>query len=545
MEPPVGPAGDAARPPATVPAAEPLAEPLAEPAAAPGGPHESAAPSGSRPGDPSGGATGPGTVLDGGRYRLLREIGRGGMGRVWEAEDRALRRRVAVKEVLLPEGLAPGERRRLVERAAREARTAARLEHPSIVVVHDVLVHDDRPWIVMELVDGVTLREAAPVPPAEAARVGAEVLAALRAAHAAGVLHRDVSMGNVLLAGDGRVVLTDFGIAVMDGDPALTRTGTVVGNPGHIAPERLGGGPVDGRSDLFSLGVTLYAAVEGRAPFARSNDAATLAATLTQAPPRPRRAGPLRPVLAALLRKDPAGRPDPAGLDAALRRIAAGRPRRPRLRGRLLPETAWLAAMAVAAGVFLLPDAVTGPRGPGVYGAGVRPCPMALAEFAFGAADTAASGVRSCSGGRYGLRWYGGYRGEHGAPGALRFSSVGAAHRWLRFLSGFDVEHEQRYPFTYQEESATLSDFASQLAARRPRPLEGVGDDAFVREVRTGSSGLDPGGGLRLVEVTFRDSNVVLSVRTEVSESDDPAAVRAGLTATAEQVVAVLRATRR
>ncbi|WP_207945577.1 serine/threonine-protein kinase [Actinomadura sp. 7K534] len=522
MEPPVGPVDDTARPSATAPGDETPAE--------------------TRPADTESAAM-PG----GGRYRLLREIGRGGMGRVWEADDRALRRRVAVKEVLLPEGLASEERRRLVERATREARTAARLEHESIVVVHDVFVHDDRPWIVMELVDGVTLREAAPVPPAEAARVGAAVLAALRAAHAAGVLHRDVSMGNVLLAEDGRVVLTDFGIAVMDGDTALTRTGTVVGNPGHIAPERLGGGPVDGRSDLFSLGVTLYAAVEGRGPFARSGDAATLAATLTEPPPRPRRAGPLRPVLAALLRKDPAERPDPAALDRTLRRIAAGRPRRPRLklRGRLLPETAWLAAMAVAAGVFLLPDAVTGPRGPGAYGADVRPCPMALAEFGFGAADTAASGVHSCSGDRYGLRWYEGYRGEHGAPGALRFSSVRAAHRWLRFLNGFDVEHEQRYPFTYQEESATLSGFASRLAARRPRPLEGVGDDAFVREVRTETSAADSGGGLHLLEVTFRDSNVVLSVRTEVSESDDPAAVRAGLTATAEQVVAVLRATGR
>ncbi|TDB87343.1 serine/threonine protein kinase [Actinomadura sp. KC216] len=463
------------------------------------------------------------------------------MGRVWEAVDGVLRRRVAVKEVLPPDGLEPDERRRLMARAVREARAAALLEHESIVVVHDVLDDGDRPWIVMELVEGVTLREAAPLPPAEAARVGAAVLDALRAAHAAGVLHRDVTPGNIMLAPGpgGRVVLTDFGIAELAGDPALTRTGTVIGSPGYIAPERLDGGTVDGRSDLFSLGAALYAAVEGRGPFARASDAAALAATLTEAPPRPRRAGPLRPVLAALLRKNPADRPDPADVQRALRRVAAGRSRRPRLRGRLLPEVAWLTAMAVAAALFLLPDAVAGPRGAGAYRAGLAPCPLTVRNVAFEAAGDAASGVRSCwSGSGYSLRWYQGYRSEHGSPAALRFSSVGAAHRWLRFLSRFDLDGERRYPYTYRVLPSSLPP-GVEMRARRPRPLDGVADEAFIREVRSAGTGT-----VHLMEVTFRDSNVVLSVRVE-PYGDPAATVRASLIATAEAVVSYLRARER
>ncbi|MFI0408866.1 serine/threonine-protein kinase [Actinomadura sp. 3N508] len=504
--------------------------------------------------DPSDGTRPPddtcspdGAVVIGGRYRLVRELGRGGMGRVWEAVDGVLRRPVAVKEVLPPEGLDPAERRRLMARAVREARAAALLEHESIVVVHDVLVEGDRPWIVMELVEGVTLREAAPLPPAEAARVGVAVLGALRAAHAAGVLHRDVTPGNIMLASGpgpagrgGRVVLTDFGIAVMAGDTALTRTGTVIGSPGYIAPERLDGGTVDGRSDLFSLGAALYAAVEGRGPFARSSDAAALAATLTEAPPRPRSAGPLRPVLAALLRKDPAARPDPAEVLRALRRVAGGRARTglsaARLRGRLLPELAWLTAMAVAAALFLLPDAVTGPRGAGAYRAGLALCPLEAGPHVFDAVEADASGVRVCRAltGVYSLRWFQGYRREHGSPAALRFSSAGAAHRWLRFLSGFDLDGERPYPYTYRVFTRSLPP-GIELRARRPRPLDGIADEAFIREVRTGT-----GGSVDLMEVTFRDSNVVLSVRAQ-PYGDPAATVRAALIVVAELVVAHLR----
>ncbi|TMQ89936.1 hypothetical protein ETD83_37690 [Actinomadura soli] len=228
------------------------------------------------------------------------------------------------------------------------------------------------------------------------------------------------------------------------------------------------------------------------------------------------------------------------GLLPTLNRLYAGR-RRPRLRGLLLPELAWLTAMAVAAAVFLLPGAVTGPRGAGAYRAGLALCPVKVGQVAFGAAEADASGVRTCAGGaRYSLRWYQGYRGEHGSPAALRFSSAGAAHRWLRFLSGFDLEHEERYPFTYRE-SGGSSGIGKERKARRPRPLDGVADEAFIREVNGHRTGAD--GTVRLMEVTFRDSNVVVSVRAE--PLDGPAAaVRAELTAMAGAVAAHLRARR-
>lgn len=197
---------------------------------------------------------------------------------------------------------------------------------------------------------------------------------------------------------------------------------------------------------------------------------------------------------------------------------------------------AWLAAMAVAAAVFLLPGALTGPRGAGAHPAGLALCPLKAGRLSFGAAAADAAGARSCTGGAfYTLRWFQGFRGEHGSPAALRFSSVGAAHRWLRFVRGFDLENEKRYPFTYREADGT---FTSEREARRPRPLDGVADEAFIREVRGHRSGAD--GPIRLMEVTLRDSNVVLSVRTE--PWDDPAAtVRAELVATAKAVAAHLR----
>ncbi|WP_199747636.1 serine/threonine-protein kinase [Actinomadura sp. WAC 06369] len=447
-----------------------------------------------------------------GRYRLVRELGRGGMGRVWEADDTLLRRRVAVKEVLLPAGLDARERGRLCRRAVREARAAGRLDHPSIITVHDVFLEDDRPWIVMEAVAGRSLREALPVPPREAARIGAAVLDALLAAHRAGVLHRDVTPGNVLLGDDGRVVLTDFGIADLDGDPALTRTGTVVGSPGYIAPERLDGRGADGRSDLFSLGATLYTAVEGRSAFGRPSDAATVAATLTEPPPRPRRAGPLRPLLAGLLRKDPAARPDAERAAAALRAVAAGRKRRPG-RGAPVLEVSWLAAVAVPAAVFLLPAYVTGPRGEARYPPGFRPCPMQAGALRFAAAQPALDNedLRECDGGDVVLRWFEGYVGAYGRPVGPRHASVREAHRWLRFLSVHNVEEDERYPFDITEADADRPSLVTdRYRARRPRPLGGLADDAFVREVRAaGTGGADE---VDEAEVIMRDANLVVGV---------------------------------
>ncbi|MFE7120776.1 serine/threonine-protein kinase, partial [Streptomyces sp. NPDC057654] len=224
------------------------------------------------PSDEHGGGDRSGRVLAG-RYRLLGELGRGGMGVVWRARDEVLDREVAVKEVRAPSGLLDREVRQLYARLEREGRAAGAVSHPNVVTVHDVVSEAGRPWIVMELIRGLSLAEVLEaehtLSPARAARIGVEVLAALRAAHLAGVLHRDVKPGNVLLANDGRVVLTDFGIAMVEGSTALTMTGELVGSPEYLAPERVLGRQPGPASDLWSLGVTLYAAVEGGSPFRR------------------------------------------------------------------------------------------------------------------------------------------------------------------------------------------------------------------------------------------------------------------------------------
>ncbi|MEO3810934.1 serine/threonine-protein kinase [Sphaerisporangium sp. B11E5] len=253
----------------------------------------------------------PRTLL--GRYRLVAPLGRGGMGTVWRATDELLRQDVAIKEVRLPPDLDEAARAELRERTLREARAAARLRaHPSIVTVHDVVADDGRPWIVMELVQGQSLHQVVrahgPLPPHEVARIGLSLLDALTAAHGAGILHRDVKPANVLLTGAGRVVLTDFGIASLAGDVALTQNGAVAGSPGYISPERLRGDDDRPESDLWSLGATLYTAVEGRSPYAREQPAAMFAAVLLHDPDPMRLAGPLTPVVTGLLVKDPARR---------------------------------------------------------------------------------------------------------------------------------------------------------------------------------------------------------------------------------------------
>ncbi|WP_406061345.1 serine/threonine protein kinase [Streptomyces sp. NBC_01077] len=263
-------------------------------------------------------STGAGLLLAG-RYRLGESIGRGGMGKVWRAHDEVLHRVVAVKELTAGRFVAEADRLVLHARTQKEARAAARITHPGVVTVHDVLEHDDRPWIVMQYVDGPSLADAAKekgtIDPHEAARIGLHVLGALRAAHAAGVLHRDVKPGNVLLARDGRVLITDFGIAAIEGDATITRTGELVGSIDYLAPERVRGGDPGPASDLWSLGATLYTAVEGTSPFRRTSPISTMQAVVAEEPPYPEKAGPLAPVIVALLRKDPQHRPqaDEAG----------------------------------------------------------------------------------------------------------------------------------------------------------------------------------------------------------------------------------------
>ncbi|MGW7439077.1 serine/threonine-protein kinase [Streptomyces sp. NPDC054849] len=272
--------------------------------------------------------TGGGAVLAG-RYRLVEPIGRGGMGKVWRAHDELLHRTVAVKELTAGLYVAQADRDVMHARTQKEARAAARIQHPAVVTVHDVLEHDDRPWIVMEYIDGPSLAEAAKaagrIEPREAARIGLHVLGALRAAHAVGVLHRDVKPGNVLLAKDGRVLLTDFGIAAIEGDSSITRTGEIVGSIDYLAPERVTGGSPDPASDLWSLGATLYTAVEARSPFRRTSPISSLQAVVNDEPPALRQAGALGPVITALLRKDPGERPSAGEVEQLLLEAMEGR----------------------------------------------------------------------------------------------------------------------------------------------------------------------------------------------------------------------------
>ncbi|MGW0909775.1 serine/threonine-protein kinase [Streptomyces sp. NPDC002853] len=268
-------------------------------------------------------------LLLAGRYRLGESIGRGGMGRVWRAQDEVLHRTVAVKELTAAQFVAEADRAILFARTHAEARAAARINHPAVVTVHDVLEYDDRPWIVMELVEGCSLADAVKeqgrIEPAEAARIGLWTLKALRAAHAAGVLHRDVKPGNVLLADDGRILLTDFGIAAIEGDTTITRTGEVVGSVDYLAPERVSGANPGPASDLWALGATLYTAVEGNSPFRRTSPLGTMQAVVTEEPAPAEYAGPLASVIGALLRKDPDTRPSAEAAELMLSEAAEGR----------------------------------------------------------------------------------------------------------------------------------------------------------------------------------------------------------------------------
>ena len=260
------------------------------------------------------------------RYRLGAPVGRGGMGRVWRAHDQILDRDVAVKEIIPPPGLSDPEA--VHRRTLREARATARLSHPGVVRVFDVLEVDGGTWIVMEYVPSRSLQEVlaaeGPLPPRRVAKIGLDLLDALVAANRAGVEHRDVKPANVLLADDGRVMLTDFGIAAIADDPSNSMSDALIGSPEYMPPERTKNEHEGLASDLWSLGATLYAAVEGQSPFHRPTVAATLTAITISPPDRPVQAGPLTPVLTALLEKDPADRPSAADAARMLRSAASG-----------------------------------------------------------------------------------------------------------------------------------------------------------------------------------------------------------------------------
>ncbi|MFI7500387.1 protein kinase [Streptomyces sp. NPDC049687] len=272
----------------------------------------------------------------GGRYRLLERIGSGGMGTVWRAHDELVDREVAVKEPRLPGEPGDEAHRRAAHRLYREARAAARVDHPSAVSIYDVVVEDAQldavgdglPWIVMELIRGESLHEVlgrGPLDPAESARIGLAVLGALRAAHAVGIVHRDVKPANVLLGAHGRVILTDFGIAHIQGEEPLTATGEFIGSLDFIAPERMSGRGAGPASDLWSLGVLLHTTTEGRPPFRRATPESTLTAILTETPPTPENAGPLTPLILRLLSRTPEQRPEADEVAAVLEAVAEGR----------------------------------------------------------------------------------------------------------------------------------------------------------------------------------------------------------------------------
>ncbi|MGW0486720.1 MULTISPECIES: serine/threonine-protein kinase [Streptomyces] len=299
-----------------------------------------------------------------GRYRLHERLGRGGMGIVWRATDRLLAREVAVKALPLDETLSAAEARRRRERTLREARAVAQLRHPHVIVVHDVVEDDERAYMVMEFVNGGSLADRVvthgPVGHGEAARIGVALLDALRTAHAAGILHRDVKPSNVLIADDGRVVLTDFGVAQVAGATTLTESGSFVGSPEYTAPERMSGAGTGPESDLWSLGVLLCAVLSGASPFHRDSLGGVLHAVVTDEIRPPEQAGPLLPVVRGLLERDPGRRLDATSADLMLRAfLSTGRmpatPREagdggpPRVRRSVL--TAVLLVLAAGAGI--------------------------------------------------------------------------------------------------------------------------------------------------------------------------------------------------
>jgi hypothetical protein len=311
-----------------------------------------------------------------GRYALISEIGRGGMGVVWLAEDRTIGRRVAIKELHLPDGVGDAEKTVFEQRVLREARAAGRLNDPGVVTVYDVLQEGGATFIVMELIQATTLsqlvEERGPLPPDAVARLAEQLLSALEVAHAAGVVHRDVKPSNIMVTPNGRVKLTDFGIARSAEDTRLTTSGILVGSPVYMAPERLRGEDADTGSDLWALGAVLFFAVEGYSAFERQTTAATMHAILNEVPYLTRCQGPLAAVITGLLNAHPDARPNAAQVRGLLAQathtppqglttpVMYARPSKPVRRSRPWLITAVVAAVALLAGGYYLRVATEG-----------------------------------------------------------------------------------------------------------------------------------------------------------------------------------------
>ncbi|GLW05250.1 hypothetical protein Misp01_03800 [Microtetraspora sp. NBRC 13810] len=513
-----------------------------------------------------------------GRYRLLNPLGEGGAGTVWLAADDVLSRDVAVKEVRLAPGLDEARRREICEAAVREANVAARLKHPSIVTVHDVLVEDGRPWLVMELLNGTSLeqmvRERGPMPPHQAARIGVHLLSALAVAHAAGVVHRDIKPSNVLLTRTGRAVLTDFGIASVAGE-ATDRTAHLVGSPAFVAPERLRGEEEGPASDLWSLGATLYFAVEGVPPHDAETPVAVLTKVLVEPPRPPERAGPLTPVLTALLNPEPAARPAIPAATGQLRDLTEGRPgsvpwgveqavpappeqETPAAPGR--GRTALLAGSMVAALAVVAAGTVVVVNVTASAGAAAAPAPLAtrLSETPgkFSVPVKFCDLFTPAQIGRL-VPDVAKPKGEPDNTGGCDWTAKGVGLSAAPTLLGLEEKHWGASPQLAHERfvnqrnatipSGTVAwswpEISAGLRSARttgPEPVGGIGDEAFTYQVYDNRNHLK----LEQSYMVFRVDNLVAQVGyTVVDGSQDEKSIRDGAKQAAGWMVAALKRT--
>ncbi|MBB5082564.1 serine/threonine-protein kinase [Nonomuraea endophytica] len=446
-------------------------------------------------------ADGSGSYLLAGRYRLLERLGEGGAGTVWRALDETLHRSVAVKQVRVPGGLSPQERAEFAHHAIHEARAAGRLRDPAIVLIHDVVLDGDQPWIIMDLSTGRSLdkvvKEHGPLPPGLVAAIGLRVLSALETAHAAGIVHQDVKPANILLDADGTAMLTDFGIAAPVGGRG-DRYGSA-GSPGYMAPERLNGEASGPASDLWSLGASLYTVVEGRPPFERAMPAAVAAAVLLHEPPFPTRAGrDLGGLLMAMLAKEPAARPTAAQVRAAL---SGGPPPRvqvsgPRRRRWLLPA-ALAAVLVLGIGVWYGVAVLTAPDA-GRYAAAPDPCALLPASKAAELLATSAKAERTREGE---CRW----RVWRGSRPARELT---VRTRAEQPRGGLDGPGAARALFDADRANSTASKGTTfRLTTGEVADVPGVGEAAFGQS--TFKKHLTGSNGQGTARVLFRDSNLI------------------------------------
>lgn len=473
------------------------------------------------------------------------------MGTIWLAHDELLDRQIAVKEVLLPPSLAPAERAEAVQRSMREAMAAAQVRHPGIITIHDVVSQDQRPWIVMELLVGRDLKDAVaaegPWAPERVAALGLRVLEALTVAHAHGIQHRDVKPANVFLSHDGRVILTDFGIARLEDQATITESGLLIGSPGFIAPERLRGERGGPESDLWSLAATLYAAVEGQAPYVGTSPMSILRDALTMPPRPPQRAGHLGPVLTQMLAREPYQRPVAQAAAQLLQRVAEGRPAvapPPARGGRRVPILVGAGvAVLLAAGagaVMLRSGTAPPPRQPVTT-------PLALTSTTPTPAPTPTPSPEETAKFNGPVDFCGlltrnqvrallpsapaGENSDGGCDWAVRGAGIGAEPRHQESESLDDAKETfsnalnsglRETKMTWNWPAIGLTKNLTQT--RRPaKELDGIGDEAF------GYDYVSPAGRVELHTVVFRVSNLVVEVdHVNIKKIGDDAAVRKG-----------------